>query len=470
MKKETLLTLLILVALVLGAAVGQMSLYRTSQVAEVVAEQYDSQEALDAARAERQAKLAEENERTEKRLAPWRTAGDVVLIRPLMLLIVPLVFTSVFLGIVSIGDPMKLGFLGSATLVFYVVTMALAGTVGVVLAMVFQPGALPADVAALLTADVATTAAAETGPDGGLGAAWLNILHLLVPRNFLAAAVEQQMLSIITATMVLGVAFTIIDERGKPFVDAIEALHEALMLLIRVFLWLLPVGIFFLIAWAVGRYGLSNLAGSLGKFVLVVIAGLAIHMFLSLPVILAIIGRCNPYRFMWRMRRALLMAFGTASSLATLPVTMETCVDSGNCSRRATSLVLPLGATVNMDGTALYQGIAVIFLFQLFGTDLGFTQYLVIVLTATLAAVGAAGVPGGSIATIMIIIGAVNTSLKGMEGVVLLPAGAIAIILGVDRFLDMCRTSVNVWGDSVGTRIISRLAPDTEEDREAAFG
>ena len=469
MKKENLLTILILAALVLGSLVGHFALYRTTQHAAPIESQYQSVEAYDAAKVEYAALKQAEFDANKDRVAPWKIAGDVVLIRPLMLLIVPLVFTSVLLGIISIGDPTKLGFLGSATIVFYVITMILSVTVGVLLAVTFKPGVLPADAASELTAVVVSNAPAATVEGQGLGAAWMKILYLLVPRNFLAAATEQQMLSIITATIVLGIALTVVREKGRPFVEMIEGLHEALMLLIRVFLWLLPIGIFFLMSWAVGLYGLKTLVGSLGKFVLVVVAGLGIHAFVTLPLILWLLGRCNPFVYFLQMRRALLMAFGTASSLATLPVTMETCVDSGKCSKRATSLVLPLGATVNMDGTALYQGIAVIFLFQIFGTDLEFTQYLVIVLTATLAAVGAAGVPGGSLATILIIVGAVNTSLAGIEGVNLLPEAAIGIILGVDRFLDMCRTSVNVWGDSVGTKIISRLAPDTDEEREEAF-
>jgi Na+/H+-dicarboxylate symporter len=206
--------------------------------------------------------------------------------------------------------------------------------------------------------------------------------------------------------------------------------------------------------------GFKQLSQSLGLYVVVVLVGLTLHATVSLTTVLWLFARINPFRYLWAMKPALLMAFGSASSLATMPVTIETSVQKGGCSRRAAGLVLPLGATVNMDGTALYQGVAVIFLFQAFGVDLHFTQYLVIVLTATLAAVGAAGVPGGSIATTLIIIAAVNTTLGDMPGVEPLPPTAIGLILGVDRLLDMARTVVNVWGDSVGARIITRIAPD----------
>ncbi|MGP1310695.1 MAG: dicarboxylate/amino acid:cation symporter [Phycisphaerales bacterium] len=440
--KENLLTILILIALVLGALVGQFFLYDSSATAEKL----------------RQATSA------------WRTAGDLVLIRPLMLIIIPLIFTSVLTGVTSIGDPKKLGVLGGATLIFYVVTMILAVTTGVTLAWLFNPGAAAASFAAS-QAESLSAAATSAPPPGGLGAAWLEILYMMVPNNFVAAAANNETLSIITATIALGIALTVVGSKARPFVVAVEALHEALMTLVRWILWVLPLGVFFLVAWAVGNMGFAQLFQSLGMYVFVVLLGLVIHATISLPVVLWLLTRINPFRYLWAMKPALLMAFGSASSLATMPVTIETSVDKGGCSRRAAGLVLPLGATVNMDGTALYQGIAVIFLFQAFGVDLHFTQYLVIVLTATLAAVGAAGVPGGSIATTLIIIAAVNTTLAAIPGVEPLPPSAIGLILGVDRILDMARTTVNVWGDSVGARIITRIAPDDiPHGKEAAYG
>ncbi len=440
--KENLLTILIVIALVLGALVGQFLLFDASATPE----------------------------KLKQNTQAWRTAGDLVLIRPLMLIIVPLIFTSVLTGVTSIGDPKKLGVLGGATLIFYVTTMILAVTTGVTLAWLIDPGAAAAGFAASQAEALSTTAAAAT-PSSGLGAAWLQILYMLVPNNFFAAAVENQTLSIITATIALGIAITVVGSKARPFVAAIEGLHEALMALVRWILWVLPLGVFFLVAWAVGNMGFRQLSQSLGLYVVVVLAGLLIHATVSLTTVLWLVARVNPFKYLWAMKPALLMAFGSASSLATMPVTIETSVQKGGCSRRAAGLVLPLGATVNMDGTALYQGVAVIFLFQAFGVDLHFTQYLVIVLTATLAAVGAAGVPGGSIATTLIIIAAVNTTLGDMPGVEPLPPTAIGLILGVDRLLDMARTTVNVWGDSVGARIISRIAPDDHlPGEEAAYG
>ena len=443
-KKTNLLTFLIFMGLLLGVFVGHFLLWDPSATVEG----------------------------REQSVAAWKTMGDLVFVRPLQLLIIPLVFTSVLTGITSIGDPKRLGLLGGATIVFYVLTMIFAVVVGVSLGAFFEPGAgFPEDLRTSMgEAGAEVVRAVAPSDSGGLSGAWLSILHQMIPRNIFQAAVEGQALSIITATIFLGIGIVVIGEKAEPFTKAVEALHEVLMTLVQWVIWIMPVGVFLLVAWAVGKIGLGTLTEAVATYVAVVFGGLGLHMFITLPIVLWLMTRINPYRYMWRMRAALLTAFGTSSSMATLPVTIETASEEGGCSKRAAGLVLPLGATVNMDGTALYQGIAVIFLFQAFGIDLSFTEYLAIVLTATLAAVGAAGVPGGSIATILIIITAVNSTLgASSEAAPQLPLAAIGLILPVDRFLDMCRTVVNVWGDSVGARIITRLAPDEDEEREAAY-
>ncbi len=440
-KSANILTIFIVLGLVLGVLIGQYALFDASI----------SSEAL------------------SQKTQPWKTAGDLLLLRPLKLVAIPLIFTSVLVGVTSIGDPKKLGLLGGATLVFYVTTMILAVAVGVSLGAIVEPGAgVPQQEIEALVGSGEQVVLGQTAA-GGLGEAWINILRLMVPDNFIASASAGQALSIITATILLGVGLLAIGEKGKVFIEVIESLHEALMRIVGWVLWLLPLGVLLLVAWAVGSMGLNTVFVLLKSYFFTVIAGLGIHMLITLPIILALLTRVNPYKYMWSIRSALFTAFGTSSSMATLPVTIETTTEFGGCSRRASGLVLPLGATVNMDGTALYQGVAVMFMFQAFGHDLGFAQYLVIVLTATLAAVGAAGVPGGSLVTTLIIIQAVNSTLQG-TGIEPLPLAAIGLILPVDRILDMSRTTVNVWGDSVGARIITRLAPDIEENREAAFG
>jgi Na+/H+-dicarboxylate symporter len=442
--KRNLLTGLIFAGLVLGVLIGHFFLFK--------------------------------KEPTESDMATvqaWQTAGRIVFLRPLQLLIVPLIFTSVLTGITSIGDPKKLGLLGGATIFYYTVTMIIAVGLGVTLAILTNPGAglTGVDLQATLAAgaDLASRAP-EGGATQGLGNAWLAIVYQMVPNNFLQSAVEVQALSIITATMLLGVGVVAVGQKAEPFRIAVEGLHEVLMTIVMWVIWLMPLGVMLLVAASVGQVGLRTLTESLARYVVIVLGGLGIHMLVTLTIILWLATRTNPFRYMWNIKTALLTAFGTSSSMATLPVTIETAAEAG-CSRRAAGLVLPLGATVNMDGTALYQGITVIFLFQAFGYDLHMTEYVVVVLTATLAAVGAAGVPGGSLATIMIIITAVNTTLGAQGGdFEPLPLAAVALILPVDRFLDMCRTMVNVWGDSVGARIITRLAPDIDEAREKAFG
>lgn len=443
MKNTTLLTTLILAGVVLGALVGHFLLWDPN-----AATGPDG----------------------------WKTFGDFVLMRPLKLIAGPLIFTSVLLGVASLGDPKKLGLLGGATLLYYVSTMVLAVGLGVTLAALIEPGAgVPADIrTAAAAAGEAHLQGRAPEPRSGsaLGSAWRQILDLLIPDNFLRSATDARYLSIISVAIALGVGLLAVGEKGKPFLSAVDALQEALMALVRWILWVMPLGVFALVAWSVGTMGLGNLAGALAKYVLVVLIGLGVHAFVTLPLVLWLFGRTPPYRYLWNMRPALMTAFGTASSMATLPVTIQTATGKAGCSRRAAGLVLPLGATINMDGTALYQGVAVIFMFQAFGYDLHFAQYLVIVLTATLAAVGAAGIPAGGLVTTIIIVSAVNSTLAaGNPDIPALPlAAGLGLILSVDRVLDMCRTGVNVWGDAAGARIMTRLAPDTETEREKALG
>jgi Na+/H+-dicarboxylate symporter len=233
-------------------------------------------------------------------------------------------------------------------------------------------------------------------------------------------------------------------------------LNEALLRAVGWVLWIIPIGAFLLVSASVGKVGLAELLGPLGLYMSVVIGGLIIHMFIILPIFQVLLGGGNPFKFMWAMREALATAFATASSSATLPVTIRVCETEGGCSQRATRFCAPLGATLNMDGTALYEAVAVVFLFQLYGVQLSFGELAVVVATATLAAVGAAGIPSAGLVTMVIVITAVNASLGSEK----LPVGAMGIVIGVDRLLDMCRTTVNVWGDMGAARIMTRIAPD----------
>lgn len=399
-----------------------------------------------------------------------KAAGDLVLIRPLMLLIVPLIFVSVVAGVTAIGDPSRLGVVGGSTLVYYIATMLIAVTLGATLVSLIRPGDLPDADRQRLTAGAAQ-AYAESGPiaqnidaaqargQDRLGGAWMNILEQIIPTNIVDEAAKGRPLALIVGGILFGLGIAVGGRRTQPLVIVFDAAFAALMRIVLWIIWMTPVGVFLLVAWTVGRIGFAALVGPISMYAVTVAAGLALHGLIVLPLVLLLIGRANPLRFLWAMRRALLTAFGTDSSSATLPVTIECAVDEGGVSKRSANFVLPLGSTVNMDGTALYEAVAVVFLFQIYGIELGLTELLVVVITATLAAIGAAGIPSAGLVTMVIVITAVNRSLAG-QNIDPLPVAAIGIIIGIDRALDMCRTVVNVWGDAVGAKIITRIAPD----------
>ncbi len=397
-------------------------------------------------------------------LEAFSFVGKTFFVGLLKMVLIPLIASSVIVGVASIGDPSKLGLVGMWTVVYYFSTMLIAVVIGVVLVTAIQPG----DGIDLSFRDEQVTAFEQSesteqqrvgGASGtGLWGAIKDITSQIVPSNPIAAAAGGKMLPIISFSLIFGIVLTVIGEKGKPVLAVFEGIFVAIMKLVEWILLLAPIGVLALVAWTVARIGTLNLFGPLLKYVLTVIAGLLIHGLIVLPLVLRLFGRANPYRYLWQMKDALMTAFGTDSSSATLPVTIETSQREGGVSKRAAEFVLPLGATVNMDGTALYEAVAVVFLFQCFGIELGMTELLIIVFTATLAAVGAAGIPSAGLVTMVIVVEAVNGSLGGDK---VLPLAAIGIILGIDRILDMCRTTVNVWGDAVGAKIITRIAPDT---------
>jgi Na+/H+-dicarboxylate symporter len=396
--------------------------------------------------------------------------GEYVLIRPLKMLIIPLILFSVVSGVCSIGDPSRLGLVGGATVFYYLATMAIAVTIGATLVTMIQPGDLDAETAASLTGQAevqyqGSNAAgriedANEGDKDSLGGAWKNILDQLVPTSvFGEMSKGNNPLSVIVVSLLLGIALAMGGDKAKPARDFFTSMFDTLMRIVGWIIMLTPIGVFFLMAWTVGSIGLINLTGPLALYVGTVLSGLLVHALIVLPVILFIFGRTNPFQYLVQVRRALMTAFATDSSSATMPVTLTETVESGGCSKKASNFVIPLGATVNMDGTALYEAVATVFLFQVFGIDLSMGDLVIVVITATLAAVGAAGIPGAGLVTMVIVIGAVNTSLAG-RGIEPLPLYAIGIILGIDRIVDMCRTTVNVWGDAVGAKIMTRIAPD----------
>jgi Na+/H+-dicarboxylate symporter len=272
----------------------------------------------------------------------------------------------------------------------------------------------------------------------------------IVPSNLLRAFVDGDVLPIIFFGLFFGIALSLVGAKGRPVIAFIDGTFAAVMKMTDVIMWTAPIGVAALLGKVVAEMGPDALV-SLMWYMATVLAGLAIHGVVVLPVLLAVLGRHNPLVFARQVSEALVTSFSTASSSATLPVSMEAVEKKAGVSNRIASFVLPLGATVNMDGTALYEAVAAMFIAQIYGIDISFGQQVVIFLTATLAAIGAAGVPSAGLVTMLLVLRAVG-----------LPDEGVALIVGVDRLLDMVRTSVNVWGDCVGAYIVARSEGELE--------
>jgi Na+/H+-dicarboxylate symporter len=403
--------------------------------------------------------------------------GEFILIRPLMLLVIPLILISVAVGVASMGSPVKMGLIGGASLLYIAVSTLLAAALGVAVASAYHPAALPGKIQDELRRSAARQleAAGEIAPhitaiqqnnQSHVGVAWQNMLRQALPVNLLVEMTNTRPLGVIVFALLLGLGLAAGRDRTAPALRVLEALHDALINLARWLAWLAPIGVMFLTAFTVARIGFKELAGPLSRYITVVVGALALHGLIVLPVLMLIFARCKPLAYIWRVRLALLTALGTSSSLATLPVSMETCVRSGGCSKRAAQWVLPLGAAINRNGTALFHGVAAVFLFPLFGIPLGFGELVIVVITATMAAVAAPGFPSAGLVTLVVVVTAVNTSLEG-RGIERLPIEAIGVIVGIDRLLDMCRTAVNVWSDLVAAKIITEITADTPEPQTA---
>lgn len=390
-----------------------------------------------------------------------KPGGDIFL-NLLKMLVVPLVLTSVMSGILGLGDVRRLGKPGGAALAYYFATTALAVIAGLAVVNAINPGTALAG-----TPEVAEITASggpvpsDPNPPATVGELLRGLLMLLFTDNLFKSAVEVQLLPLIVFAIIFAAILTMHGSRSgalaRVIVQANDALLDFVMLLMRA----APLGIFCLVA---ARFGLANAEGLLGaelrgvgKYMAAVLLGLAIHGLGTLPLALWLLTGRNPYRFILRMAKALLTAFSTASSSATLPVTIETAIDEAKVSRRSVEFVTPLGATINMDGTALYEAVAAIFIAQAFGVHLDFTGQLIVAVTATLAAIGAAGIPEAGLVTMIIVLNAVN-----------LPAEGIALIVSVDWLLDRFRTAINVLGDAVGAAVVERFLPPDEEIPAAA--
>jgi Na+/H+-dicarboxylate symporter len=369
-------------------------------------------------------------------------------IRALTMVVIPLVVASLIVGAASLGDIAKLGRIGGKTFVYYIATTALAVTLGLVLSNVFSPGSRvdPATRDSLSArfggqAHATASIAAEAPP-------LTEVLLNMIPRNPIASAADFDLLPLIVFAVIFGAALSILPpEKRDPVLRVFDGINEASMVVIGWVMKTAPYAVFALIASVIAQFGM-DLLKSLLIYSLVVIGGLALHLFGVYSILVRLCARMSPVLFFKRVKPVFLFAFSTSSSNATLPVTIRTAEDGLGISKEISSFVLPLGATVNMDGTALYQAVAVMFIAQIYGIPMDLTAQATIVLTATLASVGTAGVPSAGLITLIIVLQSVGLGDKVETG--------IALILGVDRLLDMLRTVVNVTGDLTCAAFVAR--------------
>jgi Na+/H+-dicarboxylate symporter len=364
------------------------------------------------------------------------------------MIVIPLVVASLLVGTASLGDLRKLGRIGGKTLAYYMSTTAIAVTIGLILSNLILPGSrVSPETRDQLSATYGGDAAARVDL-ANAAPGWVDTLLGIIPRNPVAAAANMDLLPLIFFTICFGAALTAVQPKRRDAVlEFFHGVNDASMILINWIMELAPYAVFVLIAAVVANFGF-DLLRSLLVYTVVVVVGLATHLIVTYGLILRFLAGLNPIAFFKRVAAVPLFAFSTSSSNATLPLTIETAEEKVGVSNEVASFVLPLGATINMDGTALYQAVAAMFIAQIYGIDLSLGLQLTIVLTATLASIGAAGVPSAGIITLIIVLNAVGLGEHVQAG--------IALILGVDRILDMLRTSVNVCGDLTCAAVIAR--------------
>lgn len=363
-------------------------------------------------------------------------------VRLISMVVMPLVFASLLVGTTSLKDIRSLGRIGVKTLAFYLCTTAIAISIGLLIANGLRPGVgLPDDVKTELIDEAAGRQSVEAARQKpSLKDTLLNI----VPTNPIRAFVDGQMLQIIFFALLMGICLTLIPaERSGPVVRFFEGVNDVMVQMVHIIMKLAPYGVFALIAAVVADFGLEILLLLL-KYCVAVVIGLLVHVVLVYSSAIRVFSSVRARRFFRGIRPAQLIAFSSGSSSATLPVTIECTSQTLGVSRYICSFTLPLGATINMDGTALYQGVSTVFLAQLYGMDLNLGQQLTIVLTATLASIGTAGTPGAGIVTLAVVLQSIGLPLEG-----------IGIIMGVERILDMCRSAVNITGDAACAVVVA---------------
>ncbi|MEW6412401.1 MAG: dicarboxylate/amino acid:cation symporter [Candidatus Zixiibacteriota bacterium] len=358
-----------------------------------------------------------------------------IFLNALKMVVIPLIIASMIVGVTSLGDIRKLGRTTGKTLLYYLVTTGLSVLIGIILVNIIRPGVGVENFGAFVPEIVIESQ----------GKTLIDVLVGLIPQNVFDAAARSDVLPLIVVSLFFGGVLTTIGEKGRPVIQFFEGLNLAIMKIVTIVIYFAPVGVLALIGGIVAenRQSIDELVRGLGLYTLTVVLGLLIHATIILPLILKMFGKKKPLEYLINMGQSLATAFTTASSSASLPVTMECVEDKNKVDSRAASFVLPLGATINMDGTALYEAVAALFIAQIYGVDLALGQQIIIFMTATLASIGAAGIPHAGTVTMVFVLSAVGLPLEG-----------IGLIWAIDWFLDRCRTTVNVWGDAVGAAVI----------------
>ena len=354
-------------------------------------------------------------------------------VNALKMLVVPLVFFSLLTGVTGIGDIRVLGRVGGKSFGLYLFTTACAITLAITLALIVGPGAG-------FNMDGIDTSGVETSAAPSVWEVFANI----VPTNPISAFAEGEMLQVIFYTVLLGVALLMMGEAAKPVIGACGTLNDLMMKVVGIVMAFAPYGVFALIAKTFAEQGIGLFIPVLA-YVLTLVGALLLHLFGTLSILLKVLSGLNPIRFMQKMRPAQIFAFSTASSNATIPVTYRSVTERVGVDKGVASFCVPFGATINMDGTAIMQGVATVFLANVYGVDLGIGGYVTVVGMAILASIGTAGVPGVGMIMLTMVLTQVGLPIEG-----------VAIILGVDRLMDMIRTAVNITGDAVVTTVVAK--------------
>ncbi len=361
-----------------------------------------------------------------------------VFIRLLKMIIVPIIFSSLVVGVVSLGSVQSLGRLGTRTFLYYMVTTIMAVMIGLIVVNFIKPGFdTNVDLALFTSNPIVDSLNHEVSV--------VSVITDIVPSNIISAIATENMLGIIFFSILFGTALLSLDIKGGTVKQFIEEFNNLFLKITDWIMKLSPIGVFALIATMVGQTGFA-IFKPVAFYVATVLIAIAIHLLFTLSSILIIVARYSPVTFFQKIFPAIATAFSTDSSIATLPVTMECLEKNVGISKKVVGFIAPLGATVNMDGTALYEAVAAVFIAQVVGIDMTITQQIIVMLTAVLASVGAAGIPSAGLVTMVIVLKSVNLPLEG-----------IGILLAVDRILDMFRTSVNIISDSCGALVIARL-------------